>query len=57
MIDVFMNTTTLSDGSKVYDVEVALDENGNTARFHCVDEGHASRLMLAISECVEVEPN
>lgn len=45
------------DGSFVFDVEVALDDEGNTAVFDCVDEDHANRLVAEISRCVDTYAN
>ena len=56
-IDVFKISTDLSDGSKVFDVEMAVDNQGNTIRMSCHDEDHANRLVAVISECLDVEPN
>lgn len=57
MIEVFMTTTALSDGSKVHDVEVAIPGQDNTVRFNCHNEQHAIRLVAVISECIDVEMN
>jgi len=56
LIDVFKREHD-QDGSKVYDVEVAVDDDGNTVVFDCADEEHANKLVALISQCVDVYSN
>ena len=56
LIDVFKRKHK-QDESFVYDVEVAVDDDGNTVVFDCVDEEHANRLVSLISQCVDVYLN